>query len=94
MRAVRFDGPGGESRLGALDGAVVHDAGALGPEGFIPSAEGWARLAAADGDARPLAELRLRHPVVPRKILAIGLNYRAHAAESELDVPAVPVVFA
>ena len=94
MRAVRFEGPDGAARIGALDGEVVHDAGPLGPEGFIPSADGWARLAAADGDARPLAELRLRHPVVPRKILAIGLNYRAHAEESELAVPEVPVVFA
>ncbi|MBV9003218.1 MAG: fumarylacetoacetate hydrolase family protein, partial [Solirubrobacterales bacterium] len=34
------------------------------------------------------------HPVVPNKILAIGLNYRTHAAESQLDVPPVPVVFA
>jgi 2-keto-4-pentenoate hydratase/2-oxohepta-3-ene-1,7-dioic acid hydratase in catechol pathway len=32
--------------------------------------------------------------VIPDKILAIGLNYRSHAAESELDVPTVPVVFA
>ena len=31
---------------------------------------------------------------MPRKILAIGLNYRSHAEESDLDVPAVPVVFA
>jgi acylpyruvate hydrolase len=36
----------------------------------------------------------LLHPVQPRKILAIGLNYRSHADESELEVPAVPVVFA
>jgi 2-keto-4-pentenoate hydratase/2-oxohepta-3-ene-1,7-dioic acid hydratase in catechol pathway len=38
--------------------------------------------------------VKLLHPVVPRKILAIGLNYRSHAEESELDVPSVPVVFA
>ena len=50
MRAVRFEGPGGESRLGALDGDVVHDAGPLGRDGFIPSAEGWARVAAAAGE--------------------------------------------
>jgi 2-keto-4-pentenoate hydratase/2-oxohepta-3-ene-1,7-dioic acid hydratase in catechol pathway len=94
MKAVRFDGPAGEARLGALDGDLVRDAGPLGPEGFVPSPDGWARLAAAAGDARPLAGLRLRHPVSPRKILAIGLNYRSHAVESELEVPDVPVVFA
>jgi 2-keto-4-pentenoate hydratase/2-oxohepta-3-ene-1,7-dioic acid hydratase in catechol pathway len=30
----------------------------------------------------------------PDKILCIGLNYREHARESGLEVPAVPVVFA
>ncbi len=94
MRAVRFEGPGGVPHLGALDGDVVHDAGPLGPAGFVPSAEGWARVAAASGAARPLDELRLLHPVVPSKILAIGLNYRAHALEAGLEIPDVPVVFA
>jgi len=94
VKAVRFEGPDGKAHLGALDGDVVHDAGPLGAAGFVPSAEGWARVGAADGAARPLGELRLLHPVVPSKILGIGLNYRAHAAESELDVPDVPVVFA
>jgi 2-keto-4-pentenoate hydratase/2-oxohepta-3-ene-1,7-dioic acid hydratase in catechol pathway len=94
MRAVRFEGPGGQAHLGALEGDVVHDAGPLGPLGFIPSEEGWARVAAAGGETLPLAELRLLHPVVPGKILGIGLNYRAHAAESDVDIPDVPVVFA
>ena len=32
--------------------------------------------------------------MLPGKIVGIGLNYRAHAAESNLDPPEVPVVFA
>ncbi len=48
----------------------------------------------ADGPQHAVGEVTLLHPVVPDKILAIGLNYRSHAAESELDVPTVPVVFA
>jgi 2-keto-4-pentenoate hydratase/2-oxohepta-3-ene-1,7-dioic acid hydratase in catechol pathway len=51
-------------------------------------------VAAADGQHYEVADVPLLHPVQPRKILAIGLNYRSHADESELDVPAVPVVFA
>jgi 2-keto-4-pentenoate hydratase/2-oxohepta-3-ene-1,7-dioic acid hydratase in catechol pathway len=94
VKAVRFEGPDGQAHLGALDGDVVHDAGPLGAAGFIPSAEGWARVAAADGATTALGELRLLHPVTPTKILAIGLNYRDHAAESELEIPGVPVVFA
>jgi 2-keto-4-pentenoate hydratase/2-oxohepta-3-ene-1,7-dioic acid hydratase in catechol pathway len=31
---------------------------------------------------------------VPRKLICVGLNYRDHAEESELDLPAVPVIFA
>lgn len=94
MKAVRYTGPDGEARLGRLDGDTVTDAGPAGPEGFVPTPEAWAALAGADGATRPVGELTLLHPVVPRKILAIGLNYRSHAEESELDVPPVPVVFA
>jgi 2-keto-4-pentenoate hydratase/2-oxohepta-3-ene-1,7-dioic acid hydratase in catechol pathway len=66
-------------------------------------AEGPDRLAAlgdaatalgADGDALA-ADARLGPPVPdPSKILCIGLNYRAHAAESKMDEPEVPIVFA
>ena len=94
MRAVRFAGPDGVAHIGALAGETVRDAGPASAAGFIPSAEGWARLAAARGAEHPLAELTLLHPVHPGKIVAIGLNYRAHAEESELDIPEVPVVFA
>jgi acylpyruvate hydrolase len=46
-------------------------------------------------DARPAADVRLGPPVPdPQKILCVGLNYRAHAAEASLDEPAVPMVFA
>ena len=31
---------------------------------------------------------------MPSKIIAIGLNYRSHAEESQLDVPPVPIIFA
>ena len=94
MKAVRYAVADGEARLGRLDGDTVVDAGAAPPEGFVPSAEGWERIAAASGSAAPLDGLRLLHPTVPRNLLAIGLNYRDHAAESDLDIPPVPVVFA
>jgi 2-keto-4-pentenoate hydratase/2-oxohepta-3-ene-1,7-dioic acid hydratase in catechol pathway len=49
-----------------------------------------------DGDAvTAVADARLGPPVPdPQKILCIGLNYRAHAAEAALDEPTVPMVFA
>jgi len=94
MKAVRYTDPSGEPRIGRLDGETITDAGPAGPQGFVPSPEAWAALAGAAGPQHALADVALAHPVVPRKILAIGLNYRSHAEESELDVPEVPVVFA
>jgi 2-keto-4-pentenoate hydratase/2-oxohepta-3-ene-1,7-dioic acid hydratase in catechol pathway len=40
-----------------------------------------------------LEEIRLLAPVLPRKYLAIGLNYADHIAESGMDAPAFPVFF-
>ncbi len=95
MKAVRFVDPDGETRIGALDDdGKVRDAGAAGPRGFVPTDDAWRALAAASGSTYSRSEVRLLHPVIPEKILAIGLNYRSHAAESELDVPTVPVAFA
>ena len=94
MRGVRFVAPGGAERVGRLEDQRVVDAGPTGPHGFVPSPEAWRALADASGPEHDLAEVRLLHPVVPEKILAIGVNYRSHAAESDVQVPEVPVVFA
>jgi 2-keto-4-pentenoate hydratase/2-oxohepta-3-ene-1,7-dioic acid hydratase in catechol pathway len=94
MRAVRYTVDGGEARIGRLDGDRVVDAGPAGPAGFAPTPAAWRALDGASGEQRPLSAVTLLHPVVPDKIMAIGLNYRDHAEESELDIPAVPVVFA
>jgi acylpyruvate hydrolase len=49
----------------------------------------------ADDRAVPGADVRLGPPVPdPQKILCVGLNYRAHAAEASLDEPPVPLIFA
>jgi acylpyruvate hydrolase len=94
MKAVRFVDPAGATRIGSLQDASVRDAGPSGPRGFLPTPEAWQALAEASGLEYELGDVRLLHPVVPEKIVAIGLNYRSHAEESELEVPSVPVVFA
>jgi 2-keto-4-pentenoate hydratase/2-oxohepta-3-ene-1,7-dioic acid hydratase in catechol pathway len=94
VKAVRYVDPAGATRIGRLDDDRVVDAGPAGPIGFVPDDEGWAQVEAAGGDGHALADVQLLHPTHARKILAIGLNYRSHAEESELDVPSVPVVFA
>ena len=93
MHAVRYRNAAGEIRLGRLEDETIVDAGSAGPQGFVPSVEGWAVIAAASGSTTAAADVQLLHPVVPSKVIAIGLNYRDHAKESELDIPAMPVVF-
>jgi 2-keto-4-pentenoate hydratase/2-oxohepta-3-ene-1,7-dioic acid hydratase in catechol pathway len=41
----------------------------------------------------PLAACRVLAPVEPSKVVAVGLNYRAHAAEFSMEVPAEPILF-
>jgi 2-keto-4-pentenoate hydratase/2-oxohepta-3-ene-1,7-dioic acid hydratase in catechol pathway len=45
-------------------------------------------------DLAPLASIRLLAPIPrPPKIICIGLNYRDHALESNMEIPKVPTVF-
>ena len=81
---------------GVLD---VHDAsgGRFGPDPASAYDE-WRDLvvwaATASGDVVPLDESVLGAPSpAPRQVFAIGLNYASHAAESGMDLPAVPAVF-
>ncbi|MBZ0276972.1 MAG: fumarylacetoacetate hydrolase family protein [Anaerolineae bacterium] len=45
-------------------------------------------------DRLPLSEVTLAKPLRPGKILCIGRNYAAHAAETGSDVPPAPLIFA
>jgi 2-keto-4-pentenoate hydratase/2-oxohepta-3-ene-1,7-dioic acid hydratase in catechol pathway len=94
VKAVRYRTGPDEYRIGRLEGDEVVDAGPAGEQGFVPTRAAWADLATADGPRRALDAVTLVHPVVPRKLICIGLNYRDHAEESELDLPDVPVIFA
>jgi 2-keto-4-pentenoate hydratase/2-oxohepta-3-ene-1,7-dioic acid hydratase in catechol pathway len=93
VRAVRFETASGETHVGRLDGETVVDAGSAEPGGFVPTAAAWERIAAASGAEYGVSDVRLLHPVDPPKLIGIGLNYRDHAEESDLEIPAVPVVF-
>jgi 2-keto-4-pentenoate hydratase/2-oxohepta-3-ene-1,7-dioic acid hydratase in catechol pathway len=51
--------------------------------------------AASGRELLPVDSVRLSAPIPrPPKILCVGLNYRDHAKESNMEVPAVPTVFA
>jgi len=93
--AVRFESPeDGSARLGALLDGLVRDAGPDAPSGFVPSDEGWARVEAAAGAEHRIGEVVLLPPVIPTKVICIGLNYRSHVDETGLAMPDAPVVFA
>jgi 2-keto-4-pentenoate hydratase/2-oxohepta-3-ene-1,7-dioic acid hydratase in catechol pathway len=46
-----------------------------------------------DADEIDPATLRLRAPVQPSKIVAVGLNYKDHAAETNKPLPPEPLIF-
>ena len=50
-------------------------------------------LAGHESSGERVAEATLVAPVLPGKIIAIGLNYRDHIAEAGMDTPAEPLIF-
>ncbi|MDQ7904645.1 fumarylacetoacetate hydrolase family protein [Phytohabitans sp. ZYX-F-186] len=53
----------------------------------------WA--ATVTSGTKPLADVNLKAPVPqPRQLFAVGLNYRAHAEETDTATPDEPLVFA
>ena len=84
-------------RVNTDDGPVVavERRGALEPldPGSVPEPLGGPGLAAAR-ELGGLDGARLLAPVAPGKIVAIGLNYRDHIAETGLATPERPLIFA
>ena len=98
MKLLRYGEPGRE-RAGLMDAdgrirALPEALGDLAGERLTPA--GLAEIAALDPATLPLVEgsPRLGACVArPGKFMCIGLNYRAHAAESNLPEPTEPVIF-
>ena len=90
--AARHAGLDGGGAWGSVRGVLGQPADRLGA-----LADG-AEAVAAQADPEVVLDpgsARLGPPVPdPQKILCVGLNYRAHAAEASLDEPPVPLVFA
>ena len=88
MRLCSFSGP-----AGPLPGLVIDDTvvqiDAVSTLDIIGGA-----TPVPVGDAMPLDGVTLEAPVIPGAAIAIGLNYRAHAAETGQEPPAEPVLFA
>lgn len=71
---------------GVLEGDTVFETDS---DFFAPGFSGQARK----GAAHRLSEVRLLAPVLPSKIVAIGLNYKAHALEFGKPLPEEPMIF-
>jgi 2-keto-4-pentenoate hydratase/2-oxohepta-3-ene-1,7-dioic acid hydratase in catechol pathway len=40
-----------------------------------------------------IEDIRIKEPVLPSKIVCVGLNYRDHAAELKMEIPDEPIIF-
>ncbi len=85
MKIIRFEDQNGRVRHGRLIGDDMHSVEILsgdlfGPAGLAPTGE-HALVA------------RVLAPLTPLNLLCIGLNYRRHAAESNMAEPERPVLF-
>jgi 2,4-didehydro-3-deoxy-L-rhamnonate hydrolase len=101
MKLIRFGDPGQERPGLLLDDGTRVDASSLGrdyDEAFF-GADGLRALerwVTRDVRSAPRvdASVRLGPPIArPSKIVCIGLNFRDHAAESNMALPAEPVIF-
>ena len=98
MRLVTYRSERGD-RAGILrEGGVLDAWDALGGNGAtvreLLAGDRLEELEGASGDGVPLAEVELLPPVPdPEKIICIGLNYGAHAAEAGMESPDHPTIF-
>ncbi len=103
MRLVSYDAGDG-ARAGVLEDDRVVDAWALLGEphrgglreliaaGRVDDLRG--RLGDSGAPSHPRSAVALLAPIPdPEKIVCIGLNYRSHAEEFDLELPAAPTIF-
>ncbi|GAA0304603.1 fumarylacetoacetate hydrolase family protein [Kineococcus aurantiacus] len=88
MRIARFTSGGSDPRFGVVEGAPGEE------EILVVTGDPLFTPLNPTGERVPLVDARLLAPVIPRsKVLGIGRNYAAHAAELGNEVPDEPLVF-
>jgi 2-keto-4-pentenoate hydratase/2-oxohepta-3-ene-1,7-dioic acid hydratase in catechol pathway len=94
MRICRFS-TGEEPRFGVVTGEV-DDYGQPAEDSVVVALAGdplYVGIKVVEEEHR-LADVRLLAPIIPRsKVVGIGRNYAAHAAELGHDLPAEPLMF-
>ena len=88
MRIVRF-GTKGRARYGVLDGNTIRG---LQGSPFASSRVGGDSLS-SDGKTYDAGKVKLMAPCTPSKLVCLGVNYRSHAEETGLPLPALPLIF-
>lgn len=90
MRYCRF-----QAKAGPHYGEIVDRDGEPWIERLLPPFEEDPRALAPTDDFQPMrmSVATLLAPVVPRKIVCVGRNYREHAAELGNEVPKEPLLF-
>ncbi|MEE9542959.1 MAG: fumarylacetoacetate hydrolase family protein [Thermodesulfobacteriota bacterium] len=92
MRIARFS-IGSRVLYGVIDNESIYE---LKIDPFLldgPEALAMAARGAMEAEPVTLESVRLLAPVEPTKIVAIGLNYKAHAAEFDKELPEEPMIF-
>lgn len=88
MRIVRF-GTKGRARYGVLDGNTIR-----GLQGSpFAGSRGVGDSLSFDGKTCDPAKVKLLAPCTPSKLVCLGVNYRSHAEETGLPLPALPLIF-
>ncbi|HEU4908880.1 MAG TPA: fumarylacetoacetate hydrolase family protein [Propionibacteriaceae bacterium] len=91
MRIARF-AAGGDPQYGVVE--LAGDGGPNPDTVSVLTGDPMAMSVKLTGERRGLDEVRLLAPVIPRsKIVAVGRNYAAHAAEMSEEVPKTPLTF-
>jgi 2-keto-4-pentenoate hydratase/2-oxohepta-3-ene-1,7-dioic acid hydratase in catechol pathway len=86
---------GGAPRVGQMENGGIQPLGGGSLLEYILHGRSPDRQPSEAGEALSLEEASLHPPIArPGKIIAIGLNYEDHAAETGAEIPEKPVVFA
>ncbi len=92
VRIARFAAAGGDPQYGVVE--LAEDGGSHPDTVASLSADPLAGPVQLTGERREIDGVRLLAPVIPRsKVVGVGRNYAAHAAELGNEVPSTPLIF-